>query len=891
MYKNLLEVIKKELSLENFLNTAREIYRYERQFSFSNFHKSARYCRDQLKKHSASEVEMIPIPCDGETVFMDQIMPQAWDVSDATLEIVEPLDASEKILANYREEPHCIGIWSPPTAKGGIEAEVVLEEELISGKDIRGKAVLSSYDHHPRKIKAMVIQRGGLGIISDYGPYRKDMPDSTLWINYWTENTGWLPTKKEKNIFCFSITPRKGDILRTLLNNGRRVKVKALIKSSIYNGTINTITGIIPGSAKKNKEILILSHLYEPQASDNATGGASLIEILRVLTKLIKSGMLAAPKWRIRFLMGYELYGFSAFFQERETIRKNTLAAINMDSFSFDHRLSEITMGLKMNYPSQPFFGDLLLQDMAEYYFRKEAPMYPWSTVKGSFDDDAFIADRTIGIPVNWFYQSEGKYWHSSLNTFDKLDIQASLNIMTVAAAYIYFLASAESKEISWLLNKTTDRSKELILQGKRIAFITNLQRERILSISRLTDNDKITKEISLRSEEIRKFGKTEVDKVGIGIKKERHKLSRKEVAAKNMIPYRKTVGIIHCLAKVPFIERVEKPEGALETLSWMDGRKTLLKIMELVSLERGAIPDDYLMTDLMRYLRLLAKYGYIGIKYSVELDKEVIKKSLSEIGLKKRDIVFVHSSLSALGYIKGGADTVIDAFLETLGPDGTLLMANHPAPFTIIEDGLGKCSRQGKQPFNPKTTPSSVGKIADSFWRKKGVMRSLHPSHSVAGIGPLAKEMLSGHSLTSKPFSRESPFGKMLDYNGYFLFFGAEMTSATFFHALEEWHNLPYLQEGKVLVDCNGREKKVTINGLPSGHRDFYTLPNKIMSRLKKKKTDIKIKKVGLGRIKMVKAKELYEKLSEIIDEEPDIFLCDNKECDFCSKWRRSLV
>lgn len=358
-----------------------------------------------------------------------------------------------------------------------------------------------------------------------------------------------------------------------------------------------------------------------------------------------------------------------------------------------------------------------------------------------------------------------------------------------------------------------------------------------------------------------------------------------------NMIPSRKIYGIAHTLAEGISDIKVERPLGALEILSWMDGRRTLLQLKEFVSLERSQTFTDSQIKDLIRYIRLLDKYGYIEIKYKVKLDKEAIKKSLSEIGLEKRDIVFVHSSLSALGHIEGGADTVIDAFLETLGPDGTLLMANHPAPFTIIEDGLGKCSRKGKQPFNPKTTPSSVGKIADTFWRRKGVMRSLHPSHSVAGIGPLAKEMLSGHSLTSKPFSRESPFGKMLDYDGYFLFFGVEMTSATFFHALEEWHNLPYLQEGKVLVDCNGREKEVTINGLPSGHRDFYTLPNKITSRLQKKKTDIKIKEVGLGQIKMVKAKELYEKLSEIINEEPDIFLCNSKECDFCSKWRRSLV
>ena len=46
----------------------------------------------------------------------------------------------------------------------------------------------------------------------------------------------------------------------------------------------------------------------------------------------------------------------------------------------------------------------------------------------------------------------------------------------------------------------------------------------------------------------------------------------------------------------------------------------------------------------------------------------EDIKFSLELMGIAKGDVVIVHSSLSSMGYVTGGADAVIDALLETVG-------------------------------------------------------------------------------------------------------------------------------------------------------------------------------------------------------------------------------
>ena len=54
---------------------------------------------------------------------------------------------------------------------------------------------------------------------------------------------------------------------------------------------------------------------------------------------------------------------------------------------------------------------------------------------------------------------------------------------------------------------------------------------------------------------------------------------------------------------------------------------------------------------------------------------KQDILKSLNDVGLRKGQTVIVHTSLSSLGFVCGGAQVVIEALIETVGKDGTILM------------------------------------------------------------------------------------------------------------------------------------------------------------------------------------------------------------------------
>ncbi|MCD6291732.1 MAG: AAC(3) family N-acetyltransferase [Anaerolineae bacterium] len=181
------------------------------------------------------------------------------------------------------------------------------------------------------------------------------------------------------------------------------------------------------------------------------------------------------------------------------------------------------------------------------------------------------------------------------------------------------------------------------------------------------------------------------------------------------------------------------------------------------------------------------------------------ITRDLRALGLQPGDDVLVHSSLSSLGWVDGGAETVIDALLAAVSPGGTVLM---PALTGSPEDG----------PDNPphmdvRHTPCAtwIGRVPETFRRRPEARRSLHPTHSVTAIGERAGWYTAGHELCDTPCGPGSPYVRLMDHDGYILLLGCTQESNTSLHAIEELANVPYhLQEkatDAIVIDENGRE------------------------------------------------------------------------------------
>ncbi len=181
---------------------------------------------------------------------------------------------------------------------------------------------------------------------------------------------------------------------------------------------------------------------------------------------------------------------------------------------------------------------------------------------------------------------------------------------------------------------------------------------------------------------------------------------------------------------------------------------------------------------------------------------KNDIVRDLRNLGLFSGDTMLVHSSLSSLGYVEGGPETVIDAMLEAIGPQGTLLM---PSFQSGNEHFL---LRQGKA-FDIRTSPSELGIITEKFRLRPGVIRSLNPTHCTAGIGPKATEILKDHQYCTVSVGKNSPYDKLTKMNGKILLLGVTHESDTTLHFIENTNGAPTLSLEKfqpMVIDGDGR-------------------------------------------------------------------------------------
>jgi len=205
-----------------------------------------------------------------------------------------------------------------------------------------------------------------------------------------------------------------------------------------------------------------------------------------------------------------------------------------------------------------------------------------------------------------------------------------------------------------------------------------------------------------------------------------------------------------------------------------------------------------------MLMIRLAKRACRLLIKPWATRDK--LAGDLEQLGVRRGGILLVHSSLSSLGYVRGGAKMVIRALLDVLGPEGTLVLPTHT--FHQMNEGC--------RTFDANETRSCVGALTETFRKWPGVRRSLHPTHSVAALGPHALELTEAHERCSTPCGAGTPYAKLLEKDGQILLLGVGLRNLTAFHAVEALASVPYLLQKEpetfTLIDASGTQKSVSL-------------------------------------------------------------------------------
>lgn len=163
------------------------------------------------------------------------------------------------------------------------------------------------------------------------------------------------------------------------------------------------------------------------------------------------------------------------------------------------------------------------------------------------------------------------------------------------------------------------------------------------------------------------------------------------------------------------------------------------------------------------------------------EYTKEQFVQQLRDMGIKPTDNLLVHSSMKSLGPVQGGADTILDALQEAVS-EGLLMLPAHTWKQMSEEYSF----------FDPETEPVCVGILPELFRKRPGVVRSLHPTHSMVVYGTGAEEYVKGEENCTTPCPPNGCWGRLRDINAKILLLGVTHTRNTYIHSIEESFDIP---------------------------------------------------------------------------------------------------
>lgn len=165
-------------------------------------------------------------------------------------------------------------------------------------------------------------------------------------------------------------------------------------------------------------------------------------------------------------------------------------------------------------------------------------------------------------------------------------------------------------------------------------------------------------------------------------------------------------------------------------------------------------------------------------------VDRAGLARDLRAMGVEAGDTLFVHSSLKSLGFVEGGPEAVVAALQDAVGPEGNLLLPTYYLPGGTI---LTTC-QMTDYVFDKRIHGSNMGALPRAFLATPGVRRSIHPTHSVSALGPLAAHLTGDHHRAPSVFGPGSPWQRFAELpRGKVLGLGISMGPVTFYHLAED--------------------------------------------------------------------------------------------------------
>ena len=413
---------------------------------------------------SRIESELRPwtkIAIDGRPLVRFQILEdpsqrKIWVPEDAVLSMESP---EVQILHTFAATPVMLCENSFPA---DITAPLIYvpggnNDEQYSQYDVNGRIVLC--DAAASQSYRLALTRGAVGVISCYVPSFNrpaEHPDIIA--------ESGIPYDAQRKPFAINISPRTAQELKQRIRTGQDVKVCIRVKSSFIDGPIRTLQVEIPGSSRPEERVVIAAHLdhYKPGANDNASGAATLLEILRSLAASIQDGKIPPPARTLTFLWVDEYRGTSAWMRRNSENLDKIIAAFVLDmvggdpaktggQFRVERMPDPGTVWLRApdrhsgwgsgSWDKSKLFGSFL----NDYYLaivESRAKSTGWKTTEnvweGGSDHDPFLWK---GIPAVLSWHFPDYAYHTSMDGLENISPREIANAGTSIATAAYQLA------------------------------------------------------------------------------------------------------------------------------------------------------------------------------------------------------------------------------------------------------------------------------------------------------------------------------------------------------------------------------------------------------------------------------------------------------------------
>jgi aminoglycoside 3-N-acetyltransferase len=252
------------------------------------------------------------------------------------------------------------------------------------------------------------------------------------------------------------------------------------------------------------------------------------------------------------------------------------------------------------------------------------------------------------------------------------------------------------------------------------------------------------------------------------------------------------------------------------------------------------------------------------------------LEKDLEEIGICRGDWLHIKVSLKSIGWIEGGPKTVIDAMLNVLGPEGTLVsdsfIDQYPLPL----------SPENARKIPDDHTLSNSGAICNAMIKHPEMVRSPHPIHKFTAIGRDAGELMLPHTHETGGYD---PLKVMAEAGAKNLTVGPGVVGVGTTHVAQNMLGLKKkpVKAGINFRDAEGKVRTFQVNwvgGCGNGFPKFYPEYDKVGAILKRGL-------IGEADSILTDMKKTLEVELDVLSKTPEFMLCDDPYCSDCQiKW-----